>query len=55
MEKLAPSHVYSHLQLANIKADYDFKLFQSAVTALFKMTNHWYEKMDEGKSMGLSI
>jgi hypothetical protein len=44
MEKLVHNQVYSYLQRANIltNAQHGFRPLHSTVTALLKMTNHWY-------------
>ena len=49
-EKLEYNHVYSYLQRENILTNeqHGFRPLHSTVTALLKMTNHWYQNMDEG-------
>ena len=55
MEKLAYNQVYSYLQRENIltNAQHGFRPLHSTVTALLKMTNHWYQNMDEGLINGV--
>ena len=55
MEKVVHNQVYSYLQRANIltNAQHGFRPLHSTVTALLKMTNHWYQNMDEGLINGV--
>ena len=48
-EKLEYNQVYSYLQRENIlrNAQHGFRPLHSTVI-LLKMTNHWYQNMDEG-------
>lgn len=55
MEKLVHNQIYSYLQGANIPTNvqHGFRPLHSTVTALLKMTNHWYQNMDEGLINGV--
>ena len=54
MEKLVHNQLYSYLQQSNIltSTQHGFRPFHSTVTALLKMTNQWYQNMDEGLMNG---
>ncbi len=55
MEKLAHNQIYSYLQSANIltNSQHGFRPLHSTVTALLKMSNQWYQNMDEGLINGV--
>ena len=54
MQKLVHNKLYSYLQQSNIltSTQHGFRPFHSTVTALLKMTNQWYQNMDEGLMNG---
>ena len=55
MEKLAHNQIYSYLQSANIltNSQHGFRPVHSTVRALLKMSNQWYQNMDEGLINGV--
>ena len=55
MEKLAHNQIYSSLQSANIltNSQHGFRPLHSTVTELLKMSNQWYQNMDEGLINGV--
>jgi hypothetical protein len=54
MEKLVHNQLYSCLQQSNVltSTQHGFRPFHSTVTPLLKMTNQWYQNMDEGLMNG---
>ena len=55
MEKLVHSQLYSYLERFDIltSSQHGFRPLHSTVTALLKLTNQWYQNMDEGLINGI--